>query len=72
MPNRDITFPHQNFFDYQAYDPLTFSDIQRFSITAQAREKCRKGLGQSKECSPIVDSLSDGLQLRAKHLFTIA
>ena len=72
MANRDVVVSHQNFFDQEAYDSLAFSDIQRFSSTAQARKECGEGLGQAQECSPIVDLVSDRLQLRAEHLFTLA
>ena len=63
MANRDVVFSHQNFFDHEAYDSLAFSDVQRFSITAQPREECRKGLGQAQASSAIADLLSDRLQL---------
>jgi hypothetical protein len=72
MANRDVVVSHQNVFDHEAYDSLAFSDIQRFSSTAQAREECREGLGQTQECSPIVDLVSDRLQLCAEHLFPMA
>ena len=72
MANGDVVFPHQNFFDHEAYDSLAFSDVKRFGSTAQASEECREGLGQAQECSPIVDLVSDRLQLCAEHLFTIA
>jgi hypothetical protein len=45
VANRDVVFCHENFFDHKACDSLAFSDVQRFSITAQPREECRKGLG---------------------------
>jgi len=50
---------------------LSFSDVQRFGSTVQASEECREGLGQAQECSPIVNLVSDRLQLYAEHLFTI-
>ena len=72
MANRDVVFAHQNLFDHEAHDSLPFSDVQRFSGTAQADEECRESLGQTQECSSIVDLVSDRLQLGAEHLFTIA
>ena len=27
VPNRDIVFPHQDFFDHETYDSLAFSDV---------------------------------------------
>jgi hypothetical protein len=63
VANRDVVFSHQNFFDHEAHDPLAFSDVQRFSITAQTHQKCRERLGQAQESSPIVDLLRDRLQL---------
>ena len=62
MANRDVVFAHQNLFNHEAYDPLAFSDVQRFSI-AQAHQECRKRLGQAQESSPIVDLLRDRLLL---------
>jgi hypothetical protein len=63
MPNRDIVLSHQNFFDHETYDPLAFTDVQRFSITAQVHQECRKRLRQAQESSPIVDLLRDRSQL---------
>jgi hypothetical protein len=63
MANRDVVFSHPNFFDHEAYDPLAFSDVQRFSIAAQAHQECRKRLSQAQESSPISDLLRDRLQL---------
>jgi hypothetical protein len=45
MANRDGVVAYQNVFDYEAYDSLALSDVQRFSSTAQTREECREGLG---------------------------
>jgi hypothetical protein len=72
MANRDGVVPYQNVFDYEAYDSLALSDVQRFSSTAQTREECREGLGEAQECSPIVDLVSNRSQLCTEHLFTIA
>ena len=38
MANGDVSFSHQNVFDHEPYDSLAFSDIKRFSSTAQASQ----------------------------------
>jgi len=72
VTNGDGVVPHENVFNHEAYDSLAFSDIKRFSSTAQASEECGEGLDQAQECSPIVSLVSDRLQLHAEHLFTLA
>src|SRR6266568_4367907 len=63
VTNGDGVVPHENVFNHEAYDSLAFSDIKRFSSTAQASEECGEGLDQAQECSPIVSLVSDRLQL---------
>ena len=72
MANRDGVVSYQNVFDHEPYDSLAFSDTQRISSTAQAREECREGLGQAQEGSPIVGLVSDRLQLSTERLFALA
>jgi hypothetical protein len=72
VTNGDGVVPHENVFNHEAYDSLAFSDIKRFSSTAQASEECCEGLDQAQECGPIVSLVSDRLQLHAEHLFTLA
>ena len=72
MANRDVVVSHQNLFDHEAYDSLAFSDVQRLSSTAQACQECRERLGQTQECSPIVDLVGDRSQLCTERLFTMA
>ena len=51
MANRDVVVSHQNIFDQEAYDSLTFSDIQRFSSTSQTRQECGSPGMRSRNCS---------------------
>jgi hypothetical protein len=72
MANGNGVVPDQNLFDHEAYDSLALSDTKRFSSRAQAGEERRESLRQPQEGCPIVDLVSDRLQLSAERLFTMA
>jgi len=72
MANRDIVVSHQTFFDQEAYDALTFSDIQRFSSTAQAPQECGEGLGQTQDAARSLTWSAIARNSVRIYLFTLA
>lgn len=59
MANRDGVVTDQDFFDNEAHDSFTLSDIKCFCSLAQPDKECSQGLGESQEGIPIGGLIGD-------------